>query len=182
MTLASAITLARLASVPFAFRAILAGDWVVACALFWLAVATDLVDGRIARARGETSAFGGLFDHASDALFVSTALAGLAMGGRIPFVLPLLVVVAFVQYVLDSRTLAGQPLRASAVGRWNGVCYFMPVGIVVTREALGLSRPSDHLVAGLAWILVASTLLSIADRASTLIALRRGPRSGAPRS
>lgn len=182
MTLSNAITLARLASVPFAFRAIVAGDWGVACALFWLAVVTDLVDGRIARARGESSAFGGLLDHASDALFVSTALAGLALGGRIPFVLPVLVVVAFFQYVLDSRTLAGQPLRASAVGRWNGVCYFVPVGIVVTREALGLGRPSDRLVAGLAWILVATTLLSIADRAFSLIALRRGPRSGPPLS
>jgi hypothetical protein len=104
------------------------------------------------------------------------------MGGQIPFVLPVLVVVAFFQYVLDSRTLAGQPLRASAVGRWNGVCYFVPVGIVVTREALGLSRPTDRLVAGLAWILVATTLLSIADRAFSLIALRGGPRSGAPLS
>jgi phosphatidylglycerophosphate synthase len=182
MTLSNAITLARLASVPFAFRAILVEQWGVACALFWLAVATDLVDGRIARARGESSTFGGLLDHATDALFVSTALAGLAMGGRIPFFLPVLVVVAFFQYVLDSRTLAGRPLRASAVGRWNGVCYFVPVGVVVTREALGLSQPSDFLVAGLAWILVATTLLSIADRALSLIALRRGPRSGSPTS
>ncbi len=180
MTLSNAITLARLASVPFAFRAILAGQWGVACALFWLAVVTDLVDGRIARARGESSAFGGLLDHASDALFVATALAGLAMGGRIPFALPVLVAVAFFQYVLDSRTLAGQPLRASQLGRWNGVCYFVPVGMVVNREALSLKQPSDLLAGGIAWILVGTTLVSIADRALTLIRLHRGRRPGQP--
>ena len=180
MTLASAITLVRLVSVPFAGRAILAEDWLVACLLFWLAVATDLVDGRIARARGESSTFGGLLDHASDALFVTTGLAALAVGGRIPFVLPVLVAVAFFQYVLDSRSLAGQPLRASAVGRWNGVCYFVPVGIVVTREALRLAQPSDPVVAGLAWILVATTLVSIVDRALTLFGLGRRPRAGNP--
>lgn len=180
MTPSNAITLVRLASVPFSGRAILIEDWGLACSLFWLAVATDFVDGRIARARGESSSLGGLLDHASDALFVTTGLAALASGGRIPFALPVVVAIAFLQYVLDSRSLAGRPLRASRVGRWNGVCYFVPVGIVVTREVLGLDQPSDVLVAGLAWILVATTLVSIADRALALFGPGRWPRAGDP--
>ena len=42
-----------------------------------------------------------------------------------PLVLPGLVAAAFVQYTLDSRALAGQRLRASALGRWNGIAYFV---------------------------------------------------------
>ncbi len=178
ITLSNAVTGLRLVSIPFFLFALAGRDWAPACALFWLAVGTDLVDGRIARARGESTRFGGLLDHATDALFVSSGLAALAVAGRVPLLLPVLVAVAFGQYVLDSRWIAGEPLRASALGRWNGVCYFVPLGIVVTREAAGLTAPPDRAVAILAWALVASTLLSMGDRALTLLRLRRrGGRS-----
>jgi phosphatidylglycerophosphate synthase len=184
ITLSNAVTGLRFVSVPFFFLALNGRDWPLACALFWLAVGTDLVDGRIARARGESTHFGGLLDHATDALFVTTGLAALALAGRIPAALPVLVAMAFVQYVLDSRWLAGEPLRASALGRWNGIFYFVPLGIVATREAAGLAAPSDRVVAILAWGLVFSTVLSIADRGLTLLRLRRrgGPARdpGAP--
>jgi phosphatidylglycerophosphate synthase len=38
-------------------------------------VATDWLDGRIARRFGETSALGGFLDHVTDAAFVSLGLA-----------------------------------------------------------------------------------------------------------
>lgn len=168
----NAITAIRLLSVPFMVRALLAGRFGLACLLFWLAVVTDVVDGRLARARGETTHFGGLLDHASDACFVVASLAALAAGGRLTWLLPIVVAIAFAQYVLDSRWLAGFPLRASRIGRWNGILYFVPVGIVVSREALGWVEPADHVVAALAWALVASTLISIADRAVGLVRVR----------
>ena len=68
LTWANALTSLRLiAAWPFYFS-IESGAWRVACGLFWMAVASDLVDGRVARARGESSALGGLLDHASDVL------------------------------------------------------------------------------------------------------------------
>lgn len=163
-TLSNGITLVRLVSIPFFVAALLGGRFRTASALFWLAVATDVLDGRIARARGESSALGGLLDHGSDALFVVTGLAALAWAGRVTALLPGLVAIAFVQYVVDSRTIAGRPLRASSLGRWNGIGYFVPIGCVVTREAIGIAWPGDAVVSGLAWLLVASTLVSIAQR------------------
>lgn len=176
ITPSNAVTGLRLVCVPIFCFAIGRGAWPLACALFWLAVSTDLVDGRIARARGEATRFGGLLDHATDALFVTTGLAALTPGGVVPVVLPALVAIAFVQYVLDSRWLAGEPLRASGLGRWNGMLYFVPLGIVTTREAAGLVLPGDGLVTGIAWALVATTALSIADRATTLWRLPRRRR------
>ena len=179
ITPSNAVTGLRLLSVPFFVAALADRRWPLACALFWLAVGTDLVDGRIARARGESTRFGGLLDHASDALFVSSGLAALAFAGHVPRALPVLVAVAFGQYVLDSRWLVGEPLRASALGRWNGVGYFVPLGLVVTREATGLAAPGDRIVWLIASALVVSTLLSIADRGFTLIRLRRRRRPAA---
>jgi phosphatidylglycerophosphate synthase len=183
LTIANGLTLLRGLAGPVFFASLLVESWGIACLLFWLAVASDFTDGRLARARGESSAFGGLLDHASDATFVSLGLAALAIAGRAPLVLPLLVLLAFVQYVLDSRALAGRRLRSSFLGRWNGILYFVPTGIVTTRQALGLSWPSDVLVGALGWMLVLSTLVSMVDRAWTFAASRRRtplPGRGAP--
>jgi hypothetical protein len=74
--------------------------------------------------------------------------------------------------MLDSKSLAGQPLRASMLGRWNGVCYFVLVGVPVIRDALDLAWPGPLLVRVLGWVLVASTLVSMADRLFALVRRR----------
>ena len=174
----NALTGLRLLATPFFFCALLGGSAWSAFGLFWLAVATDMADGRLARARGEVSAFGGLLDHATDASFVSLGLCALAMLGVVPAVLPLLVLLAFLQYVLDSKPLKGKELRASFVGRWNGIFYFVPLGIVTTRDALGLDFPANSTVTLLAVALVFSTLVSMADRAWVLYRSRRDGEEG----
>lgn len=172
-TLSNALTASRLVSAPFLYCAIVDGAWILACVLFWCAVATDWSDGRIARARGEATAFGGLLDHASDAIFVVVGLSALVHTARAHWLLPVLIVAAFLQYMLDSRALRGRPLRASELGRWNGVLYFVPIGIVVTREALALTFPGDGWVRLLGWLLVGSTLLSMSDRLWTRLGVSR---------
>ena len=164
MTWSNALTVSRLIAAPFFFCALLGGSTTLAAFLFWGAVATDLADGRVARARGETSAFGGLLDHATDASFVSLGLTALAMQGVVSMALPVLVVAAFLQYMLDSKSLAGCELRASILGRWNGIFYFVPLGAVVTRDVLGLAWPGNGLVELLGLALVASTAISMLDR------------------
>jgi phosphatidylglycerophosphate synthase len=169
LTWSNALTASRLVSVPFFYCALLGDARVLAAILFWVAVATDFADGRLARARGETSPLGGLLDHATDASFVTLGLTALTQRGLAPALLPVLVATAFVQYVLDSRSLAGRPLRTSRLGRWNGVLYFVPLGAVVTRDWLGLAWPADALVQALGLLLVGTTLVSMADRAWTLL-------------
>ncbi len=167
-TLANGLTSLRLVVAWPLYHSIDTGTWWVACALFWFAVATDLIDGPVARARDESSALGGLLDHSCDAILVTSGLLALSNSGEVPVVLPYLVGAAFLQYVLDSKALAGQPLRASALGRWNGVFYFFPIGIIVTRESLGLELSGVDLVLFIGWALVASTLISMSDRAYAL--------------
>ncbi|HEY8121784.1 MAG TPA: CDP-alcohol phosphatidyltransferase family protein [Myxococcota bacterium] len=171
-TRANALTLVRLALAPALAWALATGAAALALACFALAVGTDLADGPIARRFGEVSALGGFLDHATDALFVASGLGALASLGLVPPALPALVVAAFAQYALDSRALAGRPLRASALGRWNGVAYFVLLGIPVVRDGLALGWPADALVRALGWLLVATTCVSMLDR---LLALVRAP-------
>jgi len=147
---------------------LLQGRSSLALGVFAIAIATDFADGRVARIRGEATPFGGFFDHATDALFVATGLGVLAWQGLVPPWLSPLLLAAFVQYTLDSRALAGRPLRASRLGRWNGVAYFVALGTPVVRDALGLPFPPDTWVLGLGWGLVVSTVVSMLDRAVAL--------------
>jgi cardiolipin synthase len=168
-TRANALTLSRLAIAPALALAIAAEQAVVATALFWLAVATDFADGVVARRYGEASTLGGLLDHAVDATFCVLGLAAHAAAGVVPWALPVLVAAAFAQYALDSKSLAGRPLRASRLGRWNGIAYFVAVAVPICRDTLGWSWPGASLVWWLAAGLAASSVVSMLDR---LLALR----------
>jgi CDP-diacylglycerol--glycerol-3-phosphate 3-phosphatidyltransferase len=153
-------------------------DWLLACFLI-LAIITDYYDGIVARAQGTASARGQVFDHSTDFLFVTSGLAGAAYAGLVPWGLPILIVLAFSQYVLDSHFLYHQKsLRMSFLGRWNGVFYFGPLLLIATArispENFGLYPLIMTLASLLAYGLIASTLLSIADRA---IAPLRQPSS-----
>src|SRR5271157_1148995 len=173
LTLANFFTLLRLAAAPLLALAVWRGSTLAAAALFWGAVASDFADGRIARSRGEASSLGGLLDHATDATFVSLGLFSFAAKGALSFLLPILIALAFAQYAGDSRALKGRPLRTSLLGRWNGIGYFVLLGTPITRDLLGFTWPGDGLVSALGWILVATTLASMVDRAHALIAVRR---------
>jgi len=168
LTRANLLTAVRLALAPVLACAVLAPAPGLAALVFAVAVCTDLLDGPVARRFGESSPLGGFLDHATDATFVALGLAACAWTGEIPFLLPGLVVLAFVQYTLDSRVLAGETLRASALGRYNGIAYFVALGVPVVRDALALAGPSRVWVRGLGWLLVATTLVSMLDRAWAL--------------
>ena len=58
------------------------------------------------------------------------------------------------------------------LGRWNGIAYFVLLGIPVVRDGLGIGWPGDVLVLALGWALVASTLASMLDRAVALARAR----------
>jgi phosphatidylglycerophosphate synthase len=179
--MANALTAARaLLAVPFALLMHAADPRSAALAglVLVVAIATDLLDGPLARRRGTATAASGLFDHATDCLFVTAGLAAGALRGAWPWPLPVLVAAAFAQYVADSYWgHGGRALRASALGRWNGLLYFAPlVGDVLVRVGLDALRPLVTLVA---WVLVASTVISMGDRLWALVRASRAAR-GSP--
>ena len=144
-------------------------NWPLAALTLCIAIATDLADGHIARLRNQTSALGGLLDHSSDAVFIASSLFALSFHGLIPIILPVLVVLAFLQYTFDSKALSGQPLRTSSLGRYNGIAYFVMAGIPIIQNALQLKLIPDVYIPWLAWGLVVTTIISMLDRLITLL-------------
>ena len=141
----------------------------VVAVLLGVALVTDVLDGRVARMTGTASARGRLFDHGTDCLFVTAGLAGAAVTGAVTPLLPVLIPIAFGQYVVDSYVSHNQrQLRASALGRWNGVLYFVPLVLIAASR---LQLPGGALLAGaagvLGYVLATSTVASVIDRATT---------------
>ncbi len=149
-------------------------NWTAAALLLLLAIGTDLLDGFLARRLGQASNQGGLLDHGADCLFVTCALGGLASANWVPWLLPALIPLAFVQYVFDSRALAGQRLRTNRIGKANGIGYFVLTGLIVFPQWLGLAWLPAVWAYAAAWLLVASTLLSMVERLAFLLRARLG--------
>lgn len=164
LTWANGLTALRLAlALPCAWSAA-QQRWSWAALLLSLAIITDLLDGPLARRLGQTSAFGGLADHATDATFVALLLGALAGGGHVPWLLPVLVAASFLQYTIDSRAHRGRQLRGSWLGRANGIGYFVLAGAVVYRNGLDLSWPTAPVIDAAAWLLVLTSAASMLDR------------------
>ena len=170
MNWANLVTALRLAAAPGAGWFAAAGDWPVTALLLLGAIGTDVLDGVLARRLGQASNQGGLFDHGVDCVFVTCLLAGLAKAGWTPWMLPALIPLAFIQYALDSQALAGEKLRTNGLGKANGLGYYALGALIVLPHALQLSLPTV-LAEGAAWLLVASTLVSMAER--LIFVLRR---------
>ena len=165
----------RLVLAPLAFYLIDNLMWRAAAILVLVAVLTDLLDGYLARRLQLESHWGGLLDHSSDAFFVTVTLAALATQNLVSWLLPGIIIGAFFQYVVDSKAILGQSLRASLLGRYNGIAYFVLAGWPVMQNGLNLHPIDDHWFYWVSWALLTSTAVSMLDR---LLALRRA-RSGA---
>lgn len=161
----------------FAVPAIFPPLWL---ALFLLvAIGSDYFDGIVARATNTASARGQLFDHGTDFVFVTAGLSGASIAGTVHPLLPLLIIIAFSQYVLDSYFLFKQKqLRMSFLGRWNGIFYFVPL-VLIALSRLGVftsfQGTFDSAIPTLVYALILTTVASIIDRA---IAPLRGVNKG----
>ncbi len=184
---ANSLTMVRLIAAPVLGWSITSGYWWLAAATMCVAIASDVFDGKLARRHNTASAFGGFFDHATDAVFVSTGAWALAAVHLINPWLWLLIGSAFIQYTLDSNSLAGQQLRTSRLGKYNGIGYYALVSTAIGCQAIaGLpaitqtSAPLMHYALNLlqsavtvaAWCLLVSTVFSMLDRLLHLVAQR----------
>ena len=121
MTLPDQLTLARALAVPVVI-VLFAWDfddhlyW--ATAVFVVAMATDQVDGWLARRRNQTSAFGSLLDPIADKVLVLAALVMLVAEGVAP---------AWMVAAIVAREIAVSGLRLAAIER----------GIVMGARDLG---------------------------------------------
>lgn len=132
--ISNAITVFRtLLTLPlFALLAFGGNAW-AALALFLGAGALDMVDGKVARARNETSAFGAMIDLVGDRLLTFMAVTGLIAGGVITGVM------AMAGLVLIARDLIVASLNEALPGKLGPrVSLMEKIKIAAAFASLGL--------------------------------------------
>ncbi|HEX4439992.1 MAG TPA: CDP-diacylglycerol--glycerol-3-phosphate 3-phosphatidyltransferase [Thermoanaerobaculia bacterium] len=131
INLPNALTLLRIFLVPFLVVVLLTkfdGREIVGLLIFLTAVATDFLDGWLARRRGEITTLGTLLDPIADKLLISAAFISLVELGLAP---------AWMVVVVIGREFAVSGLRSIASGR----------GIVIPASRWGKAKMLTQIAA-----------------------------------
>ncbi len=171
--LPTALSLLRLALGP-AFVLALEMSATLPLGIALLAAASDFVDGRLARRLGAASTRGAVLDVVGDGVFVLTALAALADGKRVSWLLPLATALALTGLALAAwrrRTapaaVAARPRRGPAdrAGHAAGIANYAVViagGVVVAGWVAG------------PWLVPVSVAVAVLNLAPLLLRLAHG--------
>jgi phosphatidylglycerophosphate synthase len=149
----------------------------LAALLFAIIAASDVIDGRVARAAGTASNRGRTFDHGADIFFILGTLGTYAWIGTIPWWVPASIALAFTLYVLDARSAAAPTdMRrlAGRIGHVGGVCNYVVIGVLIGNETIGL-----HLLPP---VLIRLILLAVPVYSLAAAVVRRIPASASSRS
>jgi phosphatidylglycerophosphate synthase len=176
IAVANACTLLRVLLAPLFAWSIIArpGAGALPFVLCLTAVATDFVDGRLARASGWASDARRILDHGADILFLLPGLAMLVHVHRVPAALPWCAAIAFALYTLDGwRRARGREivLVPSRPGAAAGVANYAVALLATGGPWLGgAALATMAYAAGIA--AAALNLAAALDRLQTLVVPR----------
>ncbi len=142
MNTPNALTMSRVALVPVLALALLSENLSFALAVFALGMATDVLDGHIARTRGPITDFGKLMDPIADKLFVGTAFVCLALLDRIePGVVAVILsregAVSWMRYIAKQR---GVIISADSLGKAKTGLQTLTVAVLILVAEPGMAE------------------------------------------
>jgi phosphatidylglycerophosphate synthase len=154
----TAISSIRLAALPFFFYLYSLG-YVAAClGVLAFCALTDYLDGYLARKLGGSSRFGAFYDATTDFTLMIGIYVYFVLYGFYPIWLPILIAVAFLQFLLTSRYVKK---IYDPVGRYLGSALY--IGVVLT-----LLWPTPPVFAFVQYAFVGFFLVSIVSRILSL--------------
>jgi CDP-diacylglycerol--glycerol-3-phosphate 3-phosphatidyltransferase len=183
--MANLLTLSRvLLVIPLAAMFYVNASWAMSAALaiFALASFTDLVDGRVARARGETSALGAALDPLADKILIAAALLLLTRNGVIRdwgviAALVILVREFMVTGLREAMAQYGAKLEVTTLAKWKTAAQVVAIGLLLAAAPTGLAGEAWRpFAAGSLWAAAVLTIWTGADYASKAVAVLRGGR------
>ena len=186
--MANFLTMARIALImPFVAVFVLDASWGLKAALviFVIAAATDFLDGRIARARGEVSALGAALDPLADKLLISAALIlllrnGVIHGAEIIAVIVIVLRELLVMGLREAVTAKGGLLAVTGLAKTKTAAQLGAAGVLIAAAPGGLFGPPAALIgAGLLWFAAVLTFWTGADYAVRAVRFLNGSETQA---
>ena len=157
MNLPNKLTLARVIAVPFFILAYMLDKYWIALIIFILASITDLLDGKIARARGLVTNFGKIMDPLADKVLVYAALC-LFVEQQIIAAWMLIIILAREFAIAGMRAVAaaeGRVLAAGMSGKIKTVLQMIAVPMII----LALALPEVVIIMKIGYIVFLASLI-----------------------
>ena len=171
VNIANVLTVLRVVMVPAFVACLVAGGtaWrIAAFVLFWIASATDFLDGRLARQRGLVTDFGKIADPIADKALTGAALITLSAINELPWWVTAVILVREVGVtLLRFAVIKRGVIAASRGGKLKTLLQMLAISLYVLPGPFGVARP---VVMGLA---VVVTLVTGADYVLRAVRLRR---------
>jgi CDP-diacylglycerol---glycerol-3-phosphate 3-phosphatidyltransferase len=171
VNVANMLTVLRLVLVPLFVACLVHGGtgWrVAAFVLFWIASATDLLDGRLARQRGLVTDFGKVADPIADKALTGSALITLSVMHELSWWVTALILLREVGITaLRFAVIKRGVIAASRGGKLKTLLQMVAISLYILPGPLGVARP---VVMGLA---LAVTLVTGGDYVLRAARLRR---------
>ena len=136
MNIPNKLTLLRIVMVPVFIVLYMTGHYYIATVVFIVASLTDLLDGKIARARGLVTNFGKIMDPLADKILVYSAFVLLVEDGSMPGWM-LIVILAREFLVAGLRTVAaadGIVIAADMSGKIKTTLQMIAVPLLMMRN------------------------------------------------
>ena len=166
LNLPNTLTLSRILVIPifvFLFSTPTPERSVAAAFVFLLAALTDLLDGYLARRRGQITNLGKLLDPVADKLLVASALILLVQFQRVEVWLAI-VIIARELIVTGARTVAakdGFVVPADSYGKFKVVCQISGILCLILEEVIRIPFFDLHIIGTLVlYIALAVALIS----------------------
>ena len=166
MNLPNKLTVLRVIMVPFFVFFMLtdfageAGKW-IALIQFCLASLTDMLDGKIARARNLVTNFGKFMDPLADKLLVCSAMICLIPLGKLPAWVVIVIIAR--EFIISGFRLvaadSGIVIAASYWGKFKTVSQMLMVIVLIAD----LGGVFDTIGTALIWIALILTVVSLID-------------------
>ena len=161
MNLANKLTLFRVILVPFFVGSLLMGQHLIALIIFAVASLTDMLDGKIARARNLVTNFGKFMDPLADKLLVCSAMICLIPAGKLPAWIVIIIIAR--EFIISGfRLIAsdnGIVIAASYWGKFKTVSQMFMI-ILLIADFGGVFSVIENV---LIWVSLILTVVSLVD-------------------
>ena len=172
VNLPNCLTVARMCLTPALVILLVGGAWGAALAVFLVAMATDALDGYLARSRGLVTDFGRLMDPIADKLLIGSAFVCLAAIERIdPWAVAVILArEAAVSGIRMAARRQGVVISANSLGKAKTVVQSALVVVLIV-----VADPAATWVQALVGVTVAITVVSGLAYAVSYYGGRRAP-------
>lgn len=166
----SLITIARIIIAPLFLITFLNNDLLLSIFIYVLAVATDAIDGYLARILDSSTSLGAYLDIIADLILVLSGFIAFIIKGIYPIWILIVILAMFLQFIITSRA---RILIYDPIGKYYGSFLFLTIFITLINAIFNNSFLNTILLI----LIVIFTIISLISRLYFIVIANKSKNS-----